>query len=146
MVLAIRQARSNRGIGDESWGQRRAMTESASPIVVERIKMARACAIVGLDARVMQQMAEAGEIPGTIKIRGAWTFDLAKLRTWLADLEKQQCESRKKAAAAKPRRIRNGTATRSMGASGSRAGSGAGRYEQAMLSLLGQTSRRTSRR
>lgn len=29
--------------------------------------MARACAIVGLDERVMQQMAEAGEVPGAIK-------------------------------------------------------------------------------
>jgi hypothetical protein len=122
------------------------MTELPSPTLPERIKMARARAIVGLDERVMQQMAEAGEIPSAIKIRGVWTFDEAKLRIWLAELEKQQCESRTKAAAAKPRRIRNGTATRSMAASGSRASSGAGRYEQAMSNLLAQPSRRTSRR
>jgi hypothetical protein len=122
------------------------MTESASLIVPERIKMARARAIVGLDERVMQQMAEKGEIPGAIKIRGVWTFDEAKLRIWLADLEKQQCESRRKVAAAKPHRTRSGTATRSMAASGSRASSGDGRYEQAMSSLLAQPSRRISRR
>ena len=111
----------------------------------ERIKMARARAIVGLDERVMQLMAEAGEIPGAIKIRGVWTFDETRLRNWVAELEAEQCESRKRAAAARPRRTRNGVATRSTVVSGSRANSSDGRYEQAMSSLLAKSSRRTSR-
>lgn len=111
----------------------------------ERIKMARACAIVGLDARVMQQMAEAGEIPGAIKIRSLWTFDEAKLRNWLADLEQQQCRQREALAGAKRRRTPNGVATRSTAASASTANSTAGRYERAMSSLLGSSSRKMSR-
>ena len=65
-----------------------------SPIVHERIKMAGACAIVGLDERVMQQMAEDGEIPAPSRFAAVWTFDEAKLRIWLADLERQQCRER----------------------------------------------------
>src|SRR5262249_58554310 len=56
--------------------------QAASPPAPERVKMARARAIVGLDERVMQLMAEAGEIPGAIKIRGVWTFDETRLRNW----------------------------------------------------------------
>jgi hypothetical protein len=114
-----------------------------SPLAPERIKMTRARAIVGLEPRVMQRMAKAGEIPGAIKIRGVWTFDEARLRNWLAELEALQCKSRKRADAAKHRRILNGTATRSTGVSVSMASKSDGRYEQAMSTLLAKSSLRT---
>ena len=119
--------------------------QAPSPLAPERIKMARARAVVGLETRVMQRMAEAGEIPGAIKIGGAWTFDEARLRNFLAELEAQQWETRKRADAARHRRIRNGMATRSTGVSVSRGSLSDGRYEQAMSTLLAKSSPRTSR-
>src|ERR1700726_4318100 len=59
--------------------------------------MAGAPAMVGLDERVMQRMAEAGDIPGAIKIRGAWTFEEKRLRNWLAPIETKESDHRKKA-------------------------------------------------
>ena len=121
------------------------MAPSPIAILPERIKMARACAITGLSVRRMQQKAERGEIDGVIKIDGVWTFDVAKLRAWLSELEEQQCRTRKAIGAARPQRTRSGEATRSMAASASGISSGGGRYEQAMSRLLGSGLRKTSR-
>jgi hypothetical protein len=110
--------------------------------------MARAIEIVGLSERVMQQMAEAGELPGAIKIRGVWTFDEQRLFEYLADLEKQQCETRRTVAGerSRPARTRTGAArgTRKPYGRGSksRASPSAGRsdydglYDQAISKLL----------
>src|ERR1700674_3931769 len=121
------------------------MAEQPFPCQPERIKMAAACVITGLGPRRMQQMAERGEIPGTVKIGGLWVFHEAKLRAWLSELEESQCRTRKILGAARPRRTPSGAAQRSTVASGSKAGSGAGRYERAMSSLLAPASPRTSR-
>ena len=119
------------------------MTDLGHP--QDRINMARARAIVGLSTRVMQQMAEAGEIPSAIKIRHRWTFIETEVCAWLKKLEDDQCQARKVPDGASIRRTPNGAATRYGGASGSRASSGAGRYEQAMSNLLAPASRKTSR-
>jgi predicted DNA-binding transcriptional regulator AlpA len=110
----------------------------------DRINMARARGIVGLSTRVMQQMAEAGEIPSAIKIRHRWTFIEAEVRAWLEKLETEQRLARKAGADVSTRRIPSGAATPYGGASASRGRSGAGRYGQAMSTLLGNASRRTS--
>jgi hypothetical protein len=111
----------------------------------KRVKMAEALPLIGKAERVAQQMAEAGEIPGAVKIRGEWTFNLRKLLGWIEDLERQQCASRKINDAAKPRPTRSGMVTSSTVASASRENSGAGRYERAMLRLAGNGLKKTSR-
>jgi|GEM_PF-4375494 len=130
------------------------MASTQLRIEPERINMAAALPIIGKGRRVAQQMAEAGEIPGAIKIRGEWTFDLGKLRAWLRELENEQCQTRKVVAGASPReRLRptpNGsgaprTAGRSKVASASPDDSAAGRYERAMSKLLAIGSKKTSR-
>lgn len=119
-----------------------------------RIKMADALPLIGKSIRVAQQMAEAGEIPGAIKIRGEWTFSYAKLRAWLDDLERDQCQTRKAVAKADHRArllaTPNGssakrTAGRSKDASASAVASGDGAYEQAMSRLLSLGLKKTSR-
>jgi hypothetical protein len=110
-----------------------------------RIKMADALPLIGKSIRVAQQMAEAGEIPGAIKIRGEWTFSLAKLRAWLDELENEQCRKRTVVAEAgrrvRPHATHNGsgakaTAGPSRPAFASAAASADGPYEQAMSKLL----------
>ena len=122
-----------------------ARAAKADPNQPERIRMARARGITGLTERRMQQKSERGEIPGAIKIDGLWTYDEAELRAWLKKLEQQQCAERKTAAGASPKRpgTPNGVVTSSTGASGSRAPSGAGRYERGMSALLALGSKRT---
>src|SRR6185295_3672203 len=111
----------------------------------KRVKMAEALPLIGKAERVAQQMAEAGEIPGAVKIRGEWTFNLRKLLGWIEDLERQQCASRKINAAVKPRPTPNGTVTSFTAAKGSTENSGAGRYERAMSRLAGNGSKKRSR-
>jgi cytochrome oxidase assembly protein ShyY1 len=120
------------------------MTTRPLPIKPERINSARARGIAGVSERKMQKKSERGQIPGAIKIDGLWTYDEAKLRAWLNDREKHQCQQRKAAANAKPRGIASGVATPSMAASGSKANSAGGRYALAMSTLLSKSSRRTS--
>lgn len=127
------------------------MPPAPSPIKAERIKIAQACAITGKAKRRLQLMAKKGKVPGAAKIWGEWTFDEAKLRAWVRELEDASCPNDQTAAAAttpaaeRRRRTQNGAATRFTVASGSMVGSGGGRYKQAMSTLLGSGSRRTSR-
>jgi hypothetical protein len=98
-------------------------------------------------------MAEAGEIPGAVKIRGQWTFDVARLRAWLRDLEDEQCRNRSAATKASPRArplatptgFNKAVAGRSMIGFASAASSSDGRYEHAMSKLLESGSSRTPR-
>ena len=39
-----------------------------------------AARIIGVSARTVQDMAQNGELPGAVKVRRRWTFDLQKLR------------------------------------------------------------------
>jgi Helix-turn-helix domain len=114
-------------------------------ITPERVKTAEACSITGLPPRVVQRMAIAGKIPGAVKLGGSYTFDVAKLRAWVADEEKRQCETRKTIADARPRPTPNGAATRFGAPSSTREDSGSGAYERAMSALRDYASRKTSR-
>jgi Helix-turn-helix domain len=53
----------------------------------ERILTEDAVAILGLSGRMIQEMAQRGEIPGAAKFGRRWTFDDAKLRAMIADKE-----------------------------------------------------------
>lgn len=108
----------------------------------ERVGTAAALPLIGKGQRVVQQMCEAGEIPGVVKIRGRWTFNLLELIGWLKNLEEQQRATRKAAAGAKPRPTPNGTATRSPAGRGST--EAGGRYERAMSKLYALGSRKKS--
>ena len=44
--------------------------------------------------RTVQDMAKAGELPGAVKVRRRWTFDLAKLRKMMRDEERRQAQWR----------------------------------------------------
>jgi hypothetical protein len=121
------------------------MTAQALGIAQERVNTARACAIVGISERRLQQKAERGEIPGAVKIDGLWTFHEAKLRAWLDDLENKQCQSRKSTDAANPRKTPSGVEASFSDAKRSTDASGGGRYEQAMSSLLAPASKKTLR-
>jgi hypothetical protein len=66
----------------------------APAIAPERIKSAQACAITGLSPRVLQQMAERGDVPGSVKLGARYVFDVARLRAWLAELEQRQAAGR----------------------------------------------------
>lgn len=53
----------------------------------ERCKVPTAVAITGLSTRTIQNLAAQGKIPGAAKLAGQWTFDLARLRRWVRQLE-----------------------------------------------------------
>lgn len=53
----------------------------------ERIRLAAACLITGLTTRTLQSLAIRAIIPGAAKLGGSWTFDVAKLRNWIAEQE-----------------------------------------------------------
>lgn len=121
------------------------MTADALPFEFKRVKIAQAIDATGKGERVVQQMAEAGEIPGAVKIRGEWTFNLKKLLAWVDELERQQCQTRKAAGDARPRRTPSGEAAPFTAGRASPASSSDGRYKRAMSNLLNPGSRRTSR-
>jgi predicted site-specific integrase-resolvase len=52
-----------------------------------------AARIIGVSARTMQDMAQNGELPGAVKVRRRWTFDLQKLRDKMReDKRRQACQ------------------------------------------------------
>jgi hypothetical protein len=55
----------------------------------ERGTIEDAIAITGLNGRTVQAMAARGEIPGAGKMARRWTFDLSKLRHYVADRERE---------------------------------------------------------
>jgi predicted DNA-binding transcriptional regulator AlpA len=118
----------------------------APPNPDRRIKMAECMRIVGKSIRVMQQMAESGEIPSAVKIRGEWTFHEASVRAWMADLERQQCQNQKRAAGAeRPRPTPTGVMAPSGAARKSAVRSVDGAYERMMSKLGAPALRKTSR-
>jgi hypothetical protein len=101
--------------------------------------MAQAVAITGKSERALQSMALAGKVPGAAKIGGEWTFNEARLRAWVEELEIPKCH-------AKPLPIRSGV-VRSYGVgSRSKAKSIAGHYEQTMQKLRSLGSKRIADR
>lgn len=64
-----------------------------------RCKIDGAVEILGGTARTIRHQAQAGKIPGAAKPFGEWTFDVAMLRAFLAQKEKEACQ-----ASGKPQR------------------------------------------
>jgi excisionase family DNA binding protein len=53
----------------------------------ERITIEAAAAILGVPLRNVYGLASKGELPGAAKIGKRWTFDEAKLRSWVRERE-----------------------------------------------------------
>ena len=51
----------------------------------ERIRVAKAASILGINSRTVQGMALRGELPGAAKIGGLWTFSESALRKWIEE-------------------------------------------------------------
>jgi hypothetical protein len=109
------------------------MTDHHAPARPERIRMAAAAAITGKTARALQAMALDGAVPGAVKIGGEWTFDEARLRRWIMDLELASCRNNEK----RPKTPSGAVASSGAG-SRSRAGTPSGAYERA-IQLLRQS-------
>jgi hypothetical protein len=118
------------------------MSSAPFPAVPERIKMAAACAITGKAARALRDLATAGKIPGAAKIGGEWTFDVARLRAWICDLEQQQ--GNRCATVEKLPTTASGTERSFGGGRRSTGRSGDGRYEQTIQRLLRNGSKTTA--
>jgi Helix-turn-helix domain len=52
-----------------------------------RVQTAEAARQLGVNMRTVQLMAGRGELPGAAKIGNAWTFDVVKLRAFIAAKE-----------------------------------------------------------
>jgi hypothetical protein len=98
----------------------------------ERGTIVDAMRITGLRRRrTVQALAAAGKLPGAAKIAGSWTFDLRKLRAYVADRE-MACQD---AASATPRKIAIGATASCMAALRSVGSSDDSAYAQAMSML-----------
>jgi hypothetical protein len=97
----------------------------------ERGQMADAIRILGLKPRNIAARAARGHFSGAFKDGGVWTFDLAKLRAYVANKEYEQCQQ----AAQKRRPVRSGAVARSTVVRALRADSSHGRYKQITQNL-----------
>ena len=61
----------------------------------ERGTVREAAKILGLKVRKIQAMSQQGEIPGAAKIGMQWTYDLAKLRSFIRQQEQATTCQRK---------------------------------------------------
>jgi hypothetical protein len=103
----------------------------------ERIVIEDAVAILGLSGRTIQEMAQRGEIPGAAKFGRRWTFDVAKLRSMIAEKEQETWQR----SYERRRPVATGAATRFGVVSASRGASSAGRFTQTIQRLRGKDSR-----
>jgi len=60
----------------------------------ERIRTARAAAILGVELRTVQALALRGELPEAARIGGVWTFSETALRNYIR--ERTQCPQDRK--------------------------------------------------
>jgi excisionase family DNA binding protein len=63
-------------------------------ILRERGTVEDAAAIVGVSTRTIQLMAQNGELPGAVKVRRRWTFNLQRLREHMRAEEFKSCNQR----------------------------------------------------
>lgn len=59
-----------------------ALPDYMTPFARERVAIADAVRISGINKRTLQNMALLGAIPGAAKPAGRWTFDIIQLRKW----------------------------------------------------------------
>lgn len=60
----------------------------------ERVGIAGATLIAGLPKRTLQALAAEGAIPGVAMPAGRWTFDVADLRRWARNLNRERAPCR----------------------------------------------------
>ena len=94
-----------------------------------RIQLKDATPLLGLPERTVRAMAACGEIPGAARLRGRWTFNLEKLRRYIAFKEAEACQG------ASPRRAVSGAAARSGAASRLKVATSNGLYAQTIQKL-----------
>lgn len=68
------------------------MSRRSPQALRQRVKIADAVAMLGLEARTVRDMAQRGEIPGASKPRGIWTFDRALLEQFNRECEAAACQ------------------------------------------------------
>ena len=56
----------------------------------ERVTVDEACVILGVSARTVQRMTNAGKLPTAAKIGRLWTYNEQALRAWVSEQEQQQ--------------------------------------------------------
>ncbi|WP_082167439.1 helix-turn-helix domain-containing protein [Methylobacterium aquaticum] len=55
----------------------------------ERVTVDEACVILGVSARTVQRMTNAGKLPTAAKIGRLWTYNEQALRAWVSEQEQQ---------------------------------------------------------
>ena len=103
----------------------------------ERIVVEDAMSILGLSGRMIQEMAQRGEIPGAAKFGRRWTFDVAKLRAMIADKEHDTWQRSNE----RRHPVVTGAATRFGVVNASKAANSASRFTQTIRRLRGKDSR-----
>ena len=83
-----REALYGKQIGVSEPAPRRPRKARNTERPAERGSVAQAAAILGLGNRKVQVMSQRGEIPGAAKMGRQWTYDLAKLRRFVAQQER----------------------------------------------------------
>lgn len=66
----------------------------------ERVGIASAALIAGLPKRTLQALASEGAIPGVAMPAGRWTFDVADLRRWARNINREHRPCRTSISAA----------------------------------------------
>jgi hypothetical protein len=59
----------------------------------ERIPASKAARICGVHRRTLYGWSNRGKVPGAAKLVGTWTYDEAELRKWIADKEREACQT-----------------------------------------------------
>lgn len=98
----------------------------------KRCKMAGAISRLAEEARTIRDMAARGEIPGAAKMRGVWSFDIAKLDELVSERERAACQ---RALDARPRRAVSGGMARSTAGFKPQAATSSGHYGQTIQRL-----------
>jgi len=115
-----------------NWGKppaRRSRSPARAAKKPQRGTVQDAVSILGKEARTVRAMASRGEIPGAAKIGGTWTFNLDRLRDYVASKEREIWQS------ARPQRAVSGATTSSMGGYKPAAKISNGHYEQTIQQL-----------
>lgn len=95
-----------------------------------------AASILGIRPRTVTELALLRKLPGAARIGGQWTFDLAKLRQYVADKEREACRNDE------PQKAASGAKACFGGAHRSAAATSNGRYAQTTRKLRDLAARR----
>jgi hypothetical protein len=104
----------------------------------ERGTIQQAVSILGYEPRTVRAKAARGLLPGAAKMDGSWTFDLVKLRNYVAFKETEVCQSVRHLQAVSGAGTSYGAVSRPQGATKS------GHYTQTIQRLRELAGKRTA--